>query len=101
MRVNPFLADTDHSSSGLADRKAAVLRDAEDRATARAEKIAAQASPFTSPHQRISLWEKLHGLALPQSPTHKLVEVIARQTDLSVREVQDEQTRRAAGTPEG
>jgi hypothetical protein len=99
VRVNPFLADTEYSSSGLADRKAAVLREAEERATARAEKIAAQASPFTSPHQRISLWEKLHGLALPQSPTHKLLQVIARQTDLSVREVQDEQLRRAADSP--
>jgi hypothetical protein len=101
VRVNPFIADTEYSSTGLADRKAAVLREAEERATARAEKIAAQSSPFSTPHQRILLWEKLHGLALPQSPTHKLLQVIAHQTDLSVREVQDEQFRRAADSTKG
>jgi hypothetical protein len=96
MPTNPLLEDAEYSSSGLADRKAMLARDAAERATARAEKIAAQASPFTSPLHRIALWEKFHGLSLPQSPTHKLLQVIARQTELSVREVQEEQVRRAA-----
>jgi uncharacterized protein with PIN domain len=95
MRANPFTTESDYSSSGLSDRKAALVREAEERATARAQKIAAQSSPFAAPHQRIELWERLHGLALPRSPAHKLVNVIARQTDLSVRDVQDEQIRRA------
>ena len=101
MRSNPFLADAEPSLNGLADRKATLAREAADRATVRAEKIAAQASPFAPPQQRISLWEKLHGLSLPQSPTHKLLEVIARETDLSVRDVQDEQVRRAADINKG
>jgi hypothetical protein len=95
MRTNPFTSDSDYSASGLSDRKAALVREAEERATARAQKIAAQSSPFATPHQRIELWERLHGLALPRSAGHKLVNVIARQTDLSVRDVQDEQVRRA------
>ncbi len=96
VRANPFLAESEASSGSLSDRKAALDREAEERATARAQDIAAQSSPFATPHQRIALWEKLHGLALPRSPTHKLLQVIARQTDLSLRDVQDEQVRRAA-----
>jgi hypothetical protein len=91
--------DSDNSSSALNDRKAALQRESEERATERAQKIAAQSSPFTAPDQRILLWEKLHGLQLPLSPTHKLLHVIAQQTDLTVRQVQDEQKRRATGEP--
>jgi hypothetical protein len=97
VRSNPFTQfEADNPSASLNDRKAAAVREAEERATERAQKIAAQSSPFSTPHQRIVLWERLHGLNLPVSPGHKLVTVIAHQTDLTVREVQEEQLRRAA-----
>jgi hypothetical protein len=91
--------DSDNSSTALNDRKAALQRESEERATARAQQIAAQSSPFSAPHERILLWEKLHGLQLPISPAHKLLHVIAEQTELTVRQVQDEQERRASGQP--
>jgi hypothetical protein len=99
MRPELFTSDSDAPSSALNDRKAALQRESEERAVARAQKIAAQASPFAAPHERILLWEKLHGLRLPLSPAHKLLQVIAQQTDLTVRQVQDEQARRATGEP--
>jgi uncharacterized caspase-like protein len=80
------------------ERRAAALRAEQERAELRSSKIEAQASPFTTPQERIRLWEDLHGLRLPVNADHRLVRVIATSTALTVREVQDEQVRRAGGT---
>jgi len=48
--------------------------------------------------ERIQIWERLHALRLPRAPDHVLVQVIARQTRLSIGQVQDEQQRRVVGT---
>ena len=85
----------DIGSLNVADRRAAVQREAEERALQRQDELAAQRSPLNSPQERLRIWERLHSLALPSSRTHKLVRVIAEQTDLTVSEVQDEQRRRA------
>ena len=76
------------------ERRAAVLRADQERAETRQAKIEAQASPFSTPRERIRLWEELHGLALPRDGAHKLVSVIAKSTALGVSEVQQEQARR-------
>jgi hypothetical protein len=80
------------------ERRAAALRAEQERAELRTSKIEAQASPFTTPQERIRLWEDLHGLRLPVNADHRLVRVIATSTALTVREVQDEQVRRSGGT---
>lgn len=80
------------------ERRAAALRAEQDRAEQRHAKIEAQASPFATPQERIRLWEELHGLALPRSKDHKLVGVIASNTALTPREVNEEQARRS-GVP--
>jgi hypothetical protein len=79
------------------ERRAAIEREAQERAAERQQRIASQCSPLHGPIERIRIWEELHGLALPRSPTHKLVRVIAMQTELTVRQVQEEQQRRAGG----
>ena len=76
-------------------RKAAKLAE-EARSAQRQSEIMAQASPEHEPQRRIALWERLHGLSLPRQPDHPLVRLIAQQTCLTVREVCDEQGRRAA-----
>jgi hypothetical protein len=78
------------------DRRAAVMREEQERAAERKEQLASQSSPLHGPEDRIRIWERLHALALPRSGTHKLVRLIAMQTELSVQQVQDEQRRRAA-----
>jgi hypothetical protein len=78
-----------------ADRRAAVERETQERALMRQEELASQRSPLNSPQERLRIWERLHSLNLPRSRTHKLVRVIAQQTDLTVLEVQEEQRRRA------
>jgi hypothetical protein len=55
-------------------------------------------SPMNPPGERIRIWERLHQLQLPRSPTHRLISVIAAATGLSLQEVRDEQHLRAAGS---
>jgi hypothetical protein len=81
------------------DRRAAIELEERERAAERQRRIASQCSPLNGPADRIRIWEEVHGLALPRSLTHKLVRVIATQTELTVRQVQEEQQRRAAGLP--
>jgi len=83
------------------DRRAAVQREELERATARKEQLASQSSPLHGPEDRIRIWERLHALNLPRSGTHKLVRVIAAQTELSVQQVQEEQRRRAGAQDAG
>lgn len=89
--------DVGLGAMNTADRRAAIQREELERATARQERLAAQRSPLNPPEDRIRVWERLHSLNLPRSGAHKLVPVIALQTDLTVQQVRDEQSRRAAG----
>lgn len=81
----------------IADRRAQIERHQREHAAERQQQIALQSSPFSAPEERIELWEKLHALKLPKSATHKLVRVIAEQTELTMQQVLEIQQRRAAG----
>ena len=61
----------------LADRRAQLEHEQQQRMEERQQQIALQSSPLSSAQDRIRLWEKLHALALPRSPTHKLLRIIA------------------------
>ena len=56
--------------------------------------MALLSSPLSSADERIQLWEKLHALALPRSPTHKLLPIIAQQTAIALAQVLEVQERR-------
>jgi len=85
-----------HADTGFAEEHRKALQQAElEREAVRQRDLEAQASPNNDPQLRITTWERLHALSLPRSPEHALVRLIARQTGLSVREVRDEQGRRA------
>jgi len=77
------------------DRRAAALREEQERIALRHAQIEAQSSPHMTARERIGLWENLHALQLPRGAEHKLVRVIAKQTGLTVHDVQAEQLRRA------
>jgi hypothetical protein len=80
----------------LAERRAQIEHQNEERAAERQQQIALQSSPLSGPEERIRLWEKLHALNLPRSAQHKLLGVIAEQTNLSIQDILDAQQRRAA-----
>jgi hypothetical protein len=81
------------------------IREAEQqRAALRADELAAQVSPTKDAEERIRIWERLHALRLPRSSGHVLVRVIAKQTRLTIGQVNEEQRRRTievASTREG
>jgi hypothetical protein len=80
----------------LADRREQVEHEQQQRMLERREQIALQSSPLSSAEERIRQWEKLHALALPRSPTHRLLRIIAEQTELALEQVLEIQRRRSA-----
>ena len=82
-------------STYLEEHHKAIQRAEQEREEARQRDLQAQVSPQNEPRVRVITWERLHALALPRSPEHPLVRLIARQTGLTLREVLDEQQSRA------
>jgi hypothetical protein len=58
--------------------------------------LAEQASVLNAPDVRIRIWERLHGVALPRDPNHRLLHVIAADTGLMLDQVYEEQRARVA-----
>ena len=83
----------------IVERRAKIKRELDERAAERQHQIALQSSPLSGPDERIRLWESLHALPLPRSATHRLLHVIAAQTNLSIEEVRAAQQRRVAPPP--
>jgi hypothetical protein len=71
----------------LADRRAQAEHEQQQRLLDRQQQIGQLTSHLRTPEERIRLWEKLHALNLPRSPTHKLLRIIADQTELSLEQV--------------
>ena len=80
----------------VAERRAQIEYEQEVLMAERQRQLNAQRSSLNSPQERIRMWEQLHGLKLPRLQSHKLIPVIAMQTELTVDEVHDEQARRVA-----
>jgi hypothetical protein len=74
------------------ERMAVLQAEALER---RQKQLGEQRSPLNSPADRIRIWERLHQLTMPRSPSHRLVAVIAANTSLSLEEVRLEQRERA------
>ena len=82
------------------DRRARMARYQAEAVERRQQELIEQRSPLHTPADRIRIWERLHQLSMPLSPTHRLITVIAANTGLSVEDVRDEQRLRVtAGKP--
>ena len=77
----------------IADRRAQAEHEQKQRLEERQQQIGLLSSPLSTPEERIRLWEKLHALNMPRSPTHKLLRIIADQTELSLEQVLEVQRR--------
>jgi len=55
-----------------------------------------QASTLNTPQARIRIWEQLHAITLPRDSAHRLINIIAANTGLTVAQVRAEQQQRAA-----
>jgi hypothetical protein len=85
-----------NDADAIADRRSQLEREQQEHMAERQKQIALQTSPFSSAEERVRLWEKLHALALPRSPSHKLLRVIAEQTELAIEQVLEIQRARFA-----
>jgi hypothetical protein len=83
--------------AAVAEHRLKVQQQDRERAALRASELAAQMSPVRAAAERIRIWERLHALRLPSTSAHALIAVVAKQTHLTVCEVQAEQRRRCAG----
>jgi hypothetical protein len=66
-----------------------------ERAERKRLELANQRSELNDAEARIQAWEKAHALRMPTSPTHPVLQVIAAATDLTLKQVLDEQRYRS------
>ena len=85
-----------NDSDSIVDRRSQIEREEQLRMVERQQQIALQSSPFSTAEERVRQWEKLHALGLPRSPSHKLLRVIAEQTELALEQVLEIQRKRFA-----
>lgn len=83
----------------VADHRVRVAREQEERDQRRLDALASQVSVVNDPTERVRIWEQLHGLSLPNNPSHNLLRVIAAATDLQLEQVQAVQRLRLSAAP--
>jgi hypothetical protein len=83
----------------VSDYRARIEQRQAEALEERQRELAEQASDSNTPAARIRIWERLHQIALPRSPSHKILDVIAADTRLSVEEVRTEQRQRSLPPP--
>ena len=69
---------------------------AEDR---RRDELSELTATTNTPDARIRAWERTHGLSLPRSATHPVLNSVAAATHLTLDQVQAEQRRRLMPVP--
>jgi len=84
------------NSSSVAERRAKIEHEESLLRAERQVQLQAQRSTLNSAHERICLWEKLHRVHLPHNDNHKLLAVIAKETELTLADILHEQARRNA-----
>ncbi len=80
------------------DPRARMLRERAEAEERRAHALKQQRSDSNAPAARIRIWEELHHLVLPRDPAHRVLQVVADQTGLTLAEVQEAQRLRGPGT---
>jgi hypothetical protein len=80
----------------VADHRVRLAREHAEMEQRKSDALAGQVSVVNAPSERIRIWEQLHGLTLPRSPTHKLLRVIAAGTQLRLEEIREVQQQRLA-----
>ncbi len=95
---NRSFAHSIGAGESIADQRARIAHEAAQREERRQADLAEQSSIRNPPGERIRIWERMHGLALPRDPQHNLLAVIAIATDLEIEQVQEEQRLRLQGS---
>jgi hypothetical protein len=81
----------------IIDHHARLERLQFEAAERREQALIGQRSPDNTPEMRVRIWEKLHQVWLPKSPTHVILAQIAEQTALALAQVLEVQRQRVQG----
>lgn len=84
------------SDNWLPDHRARIAQEESERLERKQQELLQQTSGRSTPAERIRIWERRHGLTLPRDANHRIVNIIAHQTELAVDQVREEQQRRLA-----
>lgn len=84
------------SGNWMMDHRARMALEESERLERRQQEFLGQTSELNTPAERIRIWERRHGLTLPRDVNHRIIVMVARQTDLALDQVREEQQRRLA-----
>jgi hypothetical protein len=82
----------------LTDHRERLAVEEEERSQQRTRQFEELRSEFNSAQVRIRAWEKMHGLRLPTSPDHPVLDVISFATGVPLAALREEQQARRAKT---
>jgi hypothetical protein len=80
----------------MTDHRARIALEESERLERKQQELVEQTSERNTPAERIRIWERRHGLTLPRDSNHRLLAIVADQTDLALDQVREEQQRRLA-----
>lgn len=80
-----------NSHDPLLDHRARIERAQLEAAERRTQALLDQRSPENSHDVRVRAWERLHQVSLPKDPAHAVLRVVARQTGITLADVQEVQ----------
>jgi hypothetical protein len=95
----PNRPPTQFAGELVADYRERLQRQQAEALEQRARELAEQTSTLNTPSDRIRIWERRHGLPLPTDPAHRLLQVIASGTGLTLEVVRAEQRLRRSPPP--
>jgi hypothetical protein len=81
------------------EQRARIARELAEREEHRQANLAELSSVRNAPGERVRIWERMYGLALPRDPNHHLLDMIAVATHLELAQVKEEQRLRRPATP--
>ena len=96
---HPVQATPKHAADLIVDTRRRIAIEQAEASERRQGELAEQTAMRNTPEMRIRVWERLHGLDLPARAGHPLLEVVAKDTELSLEQVQEEQRQRTAARP--
>ncbi len=84
------------SGNWMTDHRARIALEESERLERKQRELLEQTSDRNTPAERIRIWERRHGLKLPRDANHRVIGIVAHQTDLALDQVREEQQRRLA-----
>jgi hypothetical protein len=77
-----------------ADYRVRIAREQAEAVEKRQQELLEQMSERNSAEVRVRIWERVHAVQLPRATNHRLLQVVATQTGLTLDQIRDEQQRR-------